>query len=99
MKKLTTEGISNGKGDIAMAIYPRDMIGYGATPHDPKWPNGARLALNFVLNVEEGSEASFADGDGYSEAGLTEASTQSERFEGRDLAAESMFEYGSRIGF
>jgi putative urate catabolism protein len=82
-----------------MAIYPRDMIGYGATPPDPKWPNGARLALNFVLNFEEGSEASFADGDGYSEAGLTEASTQSEGFEGRDLAAESMFEYGSRIGF
>ena len=82
-----------------MAIYPRDMIGYGATPPDPKWPNGARLALNFVLNFEEGSEASFADGDGYSEAGLTESSTQSEGFEGRDLAAESMFEYGSRIGF
>jgi putative urate catabolism protein len=75
------------------------MIGYGATPPDPKWPNGARLALNFVLNFEEGSEASFADGDGYSETGLTESSTQSEGFEGRDLAAESMFEYGSRIGF
>ena len=82
-----------------MATYPRDMIGYGATPPDPKWPNGARLALNFVLNFEEGSEASFADGDGYSEAGLTESSTRSEGFEGRDLAAESMFEYGSRIGF
>ena len=82
-----------------MATYPRDMIGYGATPPDPKWPNGARLALNFVPNFEEGSEASFADGDGYSETGLTEASTHSEAFAGRDLAAESMFEYGSRIGF
>ena len=82
-----------------MTTYPRDMIGYGATPPDPKWPNGARLALNFVLNFEEGSEPSFADGDGYSEAGLTEASMQSEAFSGRDLAAESMFEYGSRVGF
>jgi putative urate catabolism protein len=93
------EAISSDTGDIAMAIYPRDMIGYGATPPDPKWPNGARLALNFLLNFEEGSEASFADGDGYSEAGLTEASSQSEGVAGRDLAAESMFEYGSRIGF
>jgi putative urate catabolism protein len=75
------------------------MIGYGATPPDPKWPRGARLALNFVLNFEEGSEPSFADGDGYSEAGLTESSSQAQNLNGRDLAAESMFEYGSRIGF
>jgi peptidoglycan/xylan/chitin deacetylase (PgdA/CDA1 family) len=52
-----------------------------------------------VLNFEEGSEPSFADGDGYSEAGLTESAGQTEGFTGRDLAAESMFEYGSRIGF
>jgi allantoinase len=77
--------------------YPRDMIGYGANPPDPHWPHGARLALNFVLNYEEGSEPSFADGDGYSETGLTEASTSDVR--GRDLAAETMFEYGSRVGF
>jgi allantoinase len=82
-----------------MASYPRDLIGYGATPPDPQWPHGARLALNFVLNFEEGSEPSFADGDGYSEAGLTESAGQTEGFTGRDLAAESMFEYGSRIGF
>ena len=57
-------------------MEPRD---YGPFPYTPindrpilKWPNGARLALNFVLNYEEGSEASFADGDGYSETGLTE---------------------------
>ena len=82
-----------------MATYPRDMIGYGAAPPDPHWPNGARLALNFVLNFEEGSEPSFADGDGYTETGLTESSTQAEGYAGRDLAAESMFEYGSRVGF
>ena len=77
--------------------YPRDMIGYGANPPHPQWPNGARLALNFVLNYEEGSEASFADGDGYSESGLTESGGQG--VQGRDLAAESMYEYGSRVGF
>ena len=82
-----------------MTSYPRDMIGYGATPPDPQWPHGARLALNFVLNFEEGSEPSFADGDGYSEAGLTESASQTQSLAGRDLAAESMFEYGSRIGF
>ncbi len=82
-----------------MTVYPRDMIGYGATPPDPKWPNGARLALNFVLNFEEGSEASMADGDGYTETGLTESATQSDPLDGRNLGGESMFEYGSRIGF
>ena len=82
-----------------MTPYPRDLIGYGATPPDPHWPNGARLALNFVLNFEEGSEPSFADGDGYTETGLTESSGQTQGFTGRDLAGESMFEYGSRIGF
>src|SRR2546429_9128990 len=77
--------------------YPRDIIGYGANPPHPQWPHGARLALNFVLNYEEGSEASFADGDGYSEATLTESGGQG--VQGRDLAAESMYEYGSRVGF
>src|SRR5262245_53954760 len=84
-------------GQLMSADEPRDMIGYGATPPDPQWPNGARLAVNFVLNYEEGSEASFADGDGYSETGLTESSGQG--VQGRDLAAESMYEYGSRVGF
>jgi putative urate catabolism protein len=79
--------------------YPRDMIGYGAHPPNPHWPNGARLALNFVVNFEEGSEPSFADGDDYSEAGLTESGGQNQDVKGRDLAAESMFEYGSRVGF
>jgi peptidoglycan/xylan/chitin deacetylase (PgdA/CDA1 family) len=74
----------------------RDFIGYGATPPDPRWPGGARLALNLVLNFEEGSEPSFPDGDGVSESGLTEATGPGG---GRDLAAESMFEYGSRVGF
>ncbi|HEY0121817.1 MAG TPA: allantoinase PuuE [Rhizobium sp.] len=75
----------------------RDFVGYGAKGYDPKWPNGARLALNIVLNVEEGSEPSIPDGDAASEAALTEGGSGS--FAGRDLAAESMFEYGSRVGF
>jgi allantoinase len=82
---------------IMTTPYPRDMVGYGGNPPDPKWPNGARLALNFVMNFEEGSEPSFADGDGFSEGSLTEAGPQG--LKGRDLAAESMFEYGSRVGF
>jgi putative urate catabolism protein len=84
---------------MATSPYPRDMIGYGAQPPHPRWPNAARLAVNFVLNFEEGSEPSFADGDGYSEASLTESGGQGQGVPGRDLAAESMYEYGSRIGF
>jgi allantoinase len=86
-------------GHTMTPAYPRDMIRYGAHPPDPRWPNGARLALNFVLNFEEGSEPSFADGDGRSEAGLTESGGVNQDVRGRDLAAESMFEYGSRVGF
>lgn len=77
----------------------RDFIGYGPNPPDPKWPGGARLALNFVVNYEEGSEPSIQDGEGYTETGLTEASTSSQGLKGRDLAGEGMFEYGSRVGF
>jgi allantoinase len=79
--------------------YDRDLIGYGANPPDPKWPNGARLAVNFVINYEEGSEPSVQDGEGYSESGLTEAHGLNQGVKGRDLAAETMFEYGSRVGF
>ena len=77
----------------------RDLIGYGANPPDPKWPGGARLAINFVVNFEEGSEPSVQDGEGYTETGLTESSTSSQGLKGRDLAGEGMFEYGSRAGF
>jgi allantoinase len=79
--------------------HPRDMVGYGSTRPDPAWPGGARLALNFVMNYEEGSEPSIADGDGYSESGLTETPLSPVPTGSRDLAAESMFEYGSRVGF
>ena len=80
------------------ATYDRDLIGYGATPPDPQWPNGARLALNFVINVEEGSEPSVQDGEGFTEVQHTEAFGRQQGLDGRDLAGEGMFEYGSRVG-
>jgi allantoinase len=77
----------------------RDLIGYGANPPNPDWPNGARLALNFVLNYEEGSEYSIGDGDGVTDSGLVELSNSPVPRGDRDLAAESMYEFGSRVGF
>jgi peptidoglycan/xylan/chitin deacetylase (PgdA/CDA1 family) len=76
----------------------RDLIGYGRNPPHAGWPDGARIALNFVLNVEEGSEYSVGNGDGFSEATLTEVAESWVPRGERDLAAESMFEYGSRVG-
>ena len=77
----------------------RDLVGYADTPPDPQWPGGARLALNFVLNYEEGSEPSVQDGEGYSERAITESPGPDAEMKGRDLAAEGMFAYGSRVGF
>jgi peptidoglycan/xylan/chitin deacetylase (PgdA/CDA1 family) len=77
--------------------HPRDFVGYGEHPPHAAWPGGARLALNLVLNVEEGSEPSIPDGDAATETGLTEGGGGG--FAGRDLAAEGMFEYGARAGF
>lgn len=75
----------------------RDLAGYGMKPPHPQWPGRARIAVNIVVNVEEGSEPSVLDGDPDSEVGLIE--TGGRAFAGRDLGAESMFEYGSRAGF
>ena len=55
------------------ASYNRDLIGYGANPTDSKWPGDARLARNFVMNLEGGAEPSMQDGEDFSETGLTEA--------------------------
>jgi peptidoglycan/xylan/chitin deacetylase (PgdA/CDA1 family) len=76
----------------------RDLVGYAGRPPHPRWPGDARLAVNFVLNFEEGSEYSFADSDGRSDTGLIELPSPVPVGE-RDVAAESMFEYGSRVGF
>ncbi|WP_420392215.1 allantoinase PuuE [Acuticoccus sp.] len=77
--------------------HTRDLVGYADTPPDPQWPNGARLAINFVMNYEEGSEPSFQDGEGVTETALTEFAGAP--VPGRDLAGEGMFAYGSRVGF
>jgi putative urate catabolism protein len=77
----------------------RDMVGYGANPPDPKWPGNARLAVQIVMNYEEGSEYSIPDGDGFSEMYLTEVPGASLGPGKRDLIVESVYEYGSRAGF
>lgn len=78
--------------------YPRDLVGYGANPPDPRWPGGARLAVQFVINVEEGGEHNILHGDTESEAFVTEEPTIP--LPGRrNLNVESQYEFGSRTGF
>ena len=79
--------------------YPRDMIGYGRTPPDPKWPGSARLAVQFVVNYEEGGENNILHGDAASEAFLSEI-VGAQPWQGmRHANMESIYEYGSRAGF
>jgi putative urate catabolism protein len=77
----------------------RDLVGYGATPPDPRWPNGARLAVSFVLNYEEGGERSVLEGDAESESYLQEVVGAPPVVGARSLTTESGFEFGSRVGF
>ena len=81
------------------APYPRDMIGYGRTPPDPKWPGGARLAVQFVVNYEEGGENCVLHGDAASEAFLSEIVGAQALAGVRHMNMESIYEYGSRAGF
>lgn len=80
-------------------IYPRDLVGYGGTPPDPKWPGGARVAISFVLNVEEGSETNILHGDTRNEGGLSEVVGGRHPAGQRDLGMESLYDYGPRAGF
>ncbi|ORY13896.1 chitin deacetylase 1 [Clohesyomyces aquaticus] len=78
---------------------PRDLEGFGEAGHDCQWPNGARIAISFILNYEEGGERSWADGDNISEPYLWEkGSTAGSKPGGRYLNSEQDFEYGSRVG-
>jgi putative urate catabolism protein len=77
--------------------YPRDLRGYGRDVPHARWPNGARIAVQFVLNYEEGSENSVLHGDGGSEQFLSEI-IGAEAYADRHLSMESIFEYGSRAG-
>jgi peptidoglycan/xylan/chitin deacetylase (PgdA/CDA1 family) len=79
--------------------HARDFVGYGRRPPDPRWPGGARLALVIVLNFEEGAEPSIPDGDAATEIALTDAIPGEVPAGTRDLVAESLWEYGSRVGF
>ena len=82
-----------------MSDYPRDLIGYGAEPPDPQWPNGARIAVQFVINFEEGAESCILHGDNHSEAFLSEI-VGAQPYNGvRHMNMESLYEYGTRAGF
>lgn len=81
-----------------MSAEPRDLMGFGATPPNPRWPDGARLALSFVLNYEEGAESNPADGDEYAETYGGEFPLAKKPAGARSPSMESLFEYGSRAG-
>jgi allantoinase len=77
--------------------YPRDMVGYGRDPPHPHWPGAARIALQFVLNFEEGAEKSVLHGDSSSEVFLSDI-VGAQAFPMRHMSMESLYEYGSRAG-
>ena len=78
--------------------YPRNMIGYGSKTPVIKWPNNAKLALQIVLNYEEGSENCVLHGDKSSETFLSEI-IGAQPIKGRHINMESFYEFGSRRGF
>ncbi len=81
------------------AAYPRDLAGYGRTPPDPRWPGGAAIAVQFVINYEEGGENCILHGDPASEAFLSEIVGASPWPGQRHMNMESIYEYGARAGF
>ncbi len=83
----------------ATASYPRDLIGYGRTPPHARWPNGARIAVQFVINYEEGGENCILHGDAASEAFLSEIVGAAPWPGQRHMNMESIYEYGSRAGY
>lgn len=83
----------------ARLIYPRDMVGYGPDPPHPRWPNEARIAVQFVIGYEEGGENCILHGDPASEAYSSDLIGAQLLLGLRNLNIESLFEYGSRAGF
>ena len=86
----------NSKYD-STADYPRDLVGYGPNPPHARWPGGARIAVQFVLNYEEGGENSVLHGDPASETFLSELFAPS-AYPARHMSMEGIYEYGSRVG-
>jgi len=82
---------------MSKSDYPRDMTGYGRTPPHAQWPGQARIAVQFVLNYEEGAENCVLDGDAGSETFLSEI-IGAQSFPARHMSMESIYEYGSRAG-
>ncbi|MDQ2094116.1 allantoinase PuuE [Rhodalgimonas zhirmunskyi] len=82
-----------------MTRYPRNMIGHGPTPPNPQWPGGAKIAVQFVLNYEEGGENSILHGDGASEAFLSDIAGAQPWPGQRHWNMESIYDYGARAGF
>ena len=78
--------------------YPRDLRGYGTNPPQARWPGGARVAVQFVLNYEEGGESSILHGDLASEAFLSEIIGAVQWPSQRHMSIESIYEYGARVG-
>ncbi len=83
---------------MSIVDYPRDLVGYGANPPHPNWPNKAKIAVQFVLNYEEGGENCVLHGDKASEIFLSEI-IGAQAYPDRHLSMESIYEYGSRAGF
>lgn len=81
------------------SAYPRDLVGYGRTPPHPRWPGNAFLAVQFVINYEEGGENCILHGDAASEAFLSEIVGAAAWPGQRHMNMESIYEYGSRAGF
>ncbi|MFT6270071.1 MAG: putative urate catabolism protein [Alphaproteobacteria bacterium] len=81
-----------------MTSYPRDLLGYGSNVPNAKWPGKAKIAVQFVLNYEEGGETCVLHGDSYSEVFLSEI-IGAQAYPDRHLSMESIYEYGSRAGF
>src|SRR5256885_7785975 len=79
--------------------YPRDMIGYGAEPPNARWPGEARIALQLVINYEEGAENAIFHGDPAAESFLSEWIGAQPTLGLRNMNMESLYEYGSRAGF
>ncbi|MFS8931836.1 allantoinase, partial [Cupriavidus taiwanensis] len=77
--------------------YPRDLTGYGAQPPHARWPGGARIAVQFVLNYEEGGENCVLHGDAASEQFLSEI-VGAAAYPERHMSMEGIYEYGSRAG-